>query len=82
MSSKFTPNPTLFRVKRYLSNGTKAGEKMAFVNVNKIGLKLKNGSVALTKEKELTSHEISLFTEDEKKEYLIVKENVRQKSNT
>ena len=81
MKNKFIPNPTLFRVKKYVSNSAKAGRKMAFVNVNKIGLKLKNGSVALTKEKELTSHEISLFTEDEKKEYLIVKENVKRKSN-
>lgn len=80
MSDKFIPNPAVFRVKRYVSNSAKAGRKMAFVEVGKIGLRLKDGSIALTKGKELTSHEISLFTEDEKKKYLIVKKDVKRKN--
>lgn len=79
MSNTFTPNPTLFRVKRYVSNSTKAGQKMAFVEVGKIGLRLESGAIALTKGKELTSQQIALFTEAEKKKYLIVKENVKRK---
>lgn len=80
MKDKFVPNPTLFRVKKYVSNSTKAGRKMTFVQLERIGLKLENGSIVLIDKKELTSKEISAFTKDEKKKYLIIKKDVRKKS--